>query len=586
MDTPNSTSLFDPEGALSKAQSAYESSQNELLQKLIDRQEKKDVPWFSLAGALLRPTRTGSFGESLGSASDVLGQWQEQQKKDELPNAQMRAQVTKSILDSAYDKTAMNALAKITGMQPTDVASTINNGQMPPLSTSQFTQLQSMVPLFAKSPTYGPIIKTMVEFQNQNTKNDIERQKLEGEINSHDKQALEFLSNYNLNDPSGLPLVVKGVIETLSPKAKSLLMPTTQPVEAKQTNQNTLALTTPVAPPTNIPSTPLDSTTGGIPTGLPSMASVVPKPMASTPTSPLPQGMTPTAPANLNPTQLAQLGVLQSGDVGPNKNPVTNLRPDLQASPSMTQQNVFAPSNVGPKQAGEASAKLMEETQKSDLEDAVKKAQYFLNQTKDVTNQKFLQAQRLEQLTSNPKIWGILNTKEGDSLLTKAIKVVGQLADEGVGLNLNQFSAKIGLPVTSVYKNAVLNDTDKQQLAEALRILSSMRVQTAKEKPFGAAPSNFEDKIQLGAMPSEADLPKTVAAYAREQQLIAKYLESHNAGLYADKKMYEDQFKSPYPFRYYFDPNRRDSPFNVIENKYLRDRQALYKFLDKEYGVK
>jgi len=567
----------DPQGALSKAQSDYEKSQQELLQKLVNRESNKDIPWFALAGALLKPTRTGSFTESAGNVGDVMGQWQEEQKKQELPNAQMRAQITKSILDTAYDKSAMQGLAKITGMQPNDLVSSINNGQFPTLSSGQFTQLQSAYPLYSRSPTYGPIFKTMIDFQNQNEKNRIEQGKLTTDIDAHDKSALESLANYNLDDPSKLPSSVKAIIETLSPKAKAMIMPKAPENAEESAVIPKPAVTAPVAPQANVVPTPLSEANAfpmpaGIPTGMPNVPSAA-KPIVPAPSTPLP--------ANVTPAQLSQLGL----DVAPNKNPLANLRPDLQPTP-MAQQNVFTPPNLGPKPTAEAQAKLLEEQQKADIDTSTKKAQYFLDQTKDITNQKFLQAKRLEELSANPRIWGLLNSREGDSLLARGAKIIGQLADEGVGLNLNQFSARIGLPVTSIYKNAVLNDSDKQQLAEALRILSSMRVQTAKEKPFGAAPSNFEDKIQLGAMPSESDLPKTIASYAREQQMNAKYLQQHNAGIYADKKAYEDQFKSPYPFRYYFDPNRKGSPYNVVEDRYLRDKQALYKFLDKEYGVK
>jgi hypothetical protein len=559
----------DPQGALSKAQSDYERSQQELLQKLVNRESNKEIPWFALAGALLKPTRTGSFFESAGNAGDVMGQWQEEQKKQELPNAQMRAQITKSILDTTYDKTAMNALSKITGMQPNDLVSATNNGQFPALSSGQFTQLQSAYPLLSRSPTFGPVVKSMIDFQNQNEKNRIDQGRLTSEINAHDRESLALLVNFNLDDPTNLPSSVKAIIETLSPQARAMIMPKA-PEKAGEPPLSG-AVTAPVTPQANVVPEPIPQYNAyPIPTGMPNAnPPSAAKPTTSAPTSPLPA-----------PALISQL-VLGQRYITPNNNPVT----DLQASP-MVQQNVFAPSTLGAKPTAEATAKLLEEQQKADIDASTKKAQYFLDQTKDVTNQKYLQAQRLEQLSANPRIWGLLNSKEGDSLLAKSAKIIGQLADEGVGLNLNQFSARIGLPVTSIYKNAVLNDSDKQQLAEALRILSAMRVQTAKEKPFGAAPSNFEDKIQLGAMPSESDLPLTIASYAREQQMNAKYLQQHNAGIYADKDAYEKQFKTPYPFRYYFDPNRKGSPYNSVEDRYLRDKQSLYRFLDKEYGVK
>ena len=37
----------DPQGALSKAQSDYEKSQQELLQKIVNRESNKDIPWFA-----------------------------------------------------------------------------------------------------------------------------------------------------------------------------------------------------------------------------------------------------------------------------------------------------------------------------------------------------------------------------------------------------------------------------------------------------------------------------------------------------------------------------------------------------------
>ena len=587
MDT-SLTSTPEPQGALAQAQAAYMATQQELLKKIMDRESNKDIPWFSIAGSLLKPTRTGALGESLGNAGDVMGQWQENQKKEELTNAQMRAQITKSILDSMIEQNAGQEFAKLANGSPTapttplptspvlappvnlnaPTEATSNPVQTPtaiqgtalaPATGSKIERYQSGFPTVGLSTKYGPVLKSMIEFENQNRNAENEAKKIklqEQDVNvklsDHDVSVLQKLENYDLRNLDNLPSSVKAMIHSLSPEAKQIL------------------LQAPVATSVNTTSTPVVSGATNT-TPLPS--------------GPLPNGMVPTAP-NLSPAVTSALN--SAGvNVAPNKSPMSGFHPELQPNQStMTQQGVFAPQGLGTKPVSEAQQKLLEEQQKTDIDNATKKAQFYLDQTRDVTDQKISQAQRLETLTKNPKIWGVLNSKEGDSIVAKGAKLVGQLLDEGANLNLNQFTARLGLPVTNLYNNATLDDTDKHQLAEAVRILSAMRVQTAKEKPFGAAPSNFEDKIQLGAMPSTSDLPKTVAAYAREQRLNAEYIAEHNKGIYADKKAYEEQFKSPYPYRYYFDPNRKGSPFNMTEDAYKQHRQALYDWLDKQYQLR
>jgi hypothetical protein len=498
----------------------------------------------------------------------------------------MRAQITKSILDSAYDRNASQQLSQLNGGQAPTLASVMPTMAPPvnptapaeattaPVATptavqgtplapaetpSKLDLLQKAYPSIALSQKFGPIAKSMIEFENQNRNAENEAKKIklqEQDVNvklsDHDVSVLQKLENYDLRNLDNLPSSVKAMIYSLSPEAKQIL------------------LQAPVATSVNTTSTPVVSGATNT-TPLPS--------------GPLPNGMVPTAP-NLSPAVTSALN--SAGvNVAPNKSPMSGFHPELQPNQStMTQQGVFAPQGLGTKPVSEAQQKLLEEQQKTDIDNATKKAQFYLDQTRDVTDQKISQAQRLETLTKNPKIWGVLNSKEGDSIVAKGAKLVGQLLDEGANLNLNQFTARLGLPVTNLYNNATLDDTDKHQLAEAVRILSAMRVQTAKEKPFGAAPSNFEDKIQLGAMPSTSDLPKTVAAYAREQRLNAEYIAEHNKGIYADKKAYEEQFKSPYPYRYYFDPNRKGSPFNVTEDAYRQHRQALYDWLDKQYQLR
>jgi len=56
--------------------------QNQALNELVSSLNQRQNPnWFSVAGALLNPGRTGSAGEALGSAATEVGRQQEQQQQ-------------------------------------------------------------------------------------------------------------------------------------------------------------------------------------------------------------------------------------------------------------------------------------------------------------------------------------------------------------------------------------------------------------------------------------------------------------------------------------------------------------------------
>jgi hypothetical protein len=89
--TPQQTTPPSPlTSPFQEQQSKLDSISAQIQNQLEKGSSAKDVPWFALAGALLSPTRTGAFGESLGNAANVMGQYQAEQKKQELPNLQAR----------------------------------------------------------------------------------------------------------------------------------------------------------------------------------------------------------------------------------------------------------------------------------------------------------------------------------------------------------------------------------------------------------------------------------------------------------------------------------------------------------------
>ena len=84
---------------------------------------RQNTNWFNIAGALMAPTRSGSFGESVGNAATVYGKQQEEQEARALPIAQMRAQIAGQKYKFAQEEQARRLgaqfLADDGGEQPT-----------------------------------------------------------------------------------------------------------------------------------------------------------------------------------------------------------------------------------------------------------------------------------------------------------------------------------------------------------------------------------------------------------------------------------------------------------------------------------
>jgi hypothetical protein len=96
-------------------------------QAILDRQaaQSSKTPWFQIAGALLNPGRTGSFGEAVGNASNVMAAHQNEQQKMQLPMAKMRLDLLRSKADIERQMGAQQAFTGlIGGQQPTPSTST------------------------------------------------------------------------------------------------------------------------------------------------------------------------------------------------------------------------------------------------------------------------------------------------------------------------------------------------------------------------------------------------------------------------------------------------------------------------------
>jgi murein DD-endopeptidase MepM/ murein hydrolase activator NlpD len=77
-----------------------------------------NIPWFKISAALADPGRTGSAAEGFGRAMGVIGQQQEEEQKNALPIAQMRAQLAGQKFQMGQQAKAMEGLQAMTGGVP------------------------------------------------------------------------------------------------------------------------------------------------------------------------------------------------------------------------------------------------------------------------------------------------------------------------------------------------------------------------------------------------------------------------------------------------------------------------------------
>jgi hypothetical protein len=108
-------------------QKQYSESVNKVLAALENR---GGTNWFQIAGALANPGRTGSASEAFGRAMDVVGQQRQEEEKNALPVAQMRAQLVGQKYQMQKEQESEKALlGALGGGNAADIMQTISSPQ-------------------------------------------------------------------------------------------------------------------------------------------------------------------------------------------------------------------------------------------------------------------------------------------------------------------------------------------------------------------------------------------------------------------------------------------------------------------------
>jgi hypothetical protein len=149
--------------------------QNQALNELVSSLNQRQNPnWFSVAGALLNPGRTGSAGEALGSAATEVGRQQEQQQQQAPSIAMIKAQLLGQQYQMGLKQQGMNLLSNIMGGEsPQEALKSLQTGNVAP-SVARMATPQQIVALMSVDKDMGNALKTGVELQQTDMKNAIE----------------------------------------------------------------------------------------------------------------------------------------------------------------------------------------------------------------------------------------------------------------------------------------------------------------------------------------------------------------------------------------------------------------------------
>jgi len=135
------------------------------LQKVLSSLEGRNkTNWFSIAGKLLQPGRTGNAYEGFGGAAEELGRQQEKQEEQEPTIAMMRAQVAGQQYQVKNESKALGLLADAMGTNTQTLATHLTNGTLPSNAISRVTP-ELLAATEYLSPKIGSIVKNVFDME-------------------------------------------------------------------------------------------------------------------------------------------------------------------------------------------------------------------------------------------------------------------------------------------------------------------------------------------------------------------------------------------------------------------------------------
>ena len=224
-----------------QAKSEYLDALNRVSQA-IDAQSEQKFPWFEMAGAFLNPGQSGSFGEGLGRAAGVVGQYQQRQQANAVPLAQMKMALAGQKYEVENKARALQLLGAALGTTPEIAAKALQAGAIKPgsITPELYAQISQL------SPEVGSLVKNIFDMQSkvaEQVREDLKAGMSMAELRAKYGTAVDSLIPANMR--SALPQPAAAPAQPAVPPAQPAVPPA-QPVAVLPSAVG--ATTQPVAP--------------------------------------------------------------------------------------------------------------------------------------------------------------------------------------------------------------------------------------------------------------------------------------------------------------------------------------------------
>jgi len=472
---------------------------------------------FQVGAALLDPGRTGNFGEALGRASGVIGQYQEKQQEAQLPIAQMRAQLAGQKYEVENQGKALQLLSSTLGVAPAQVEAALSSGNVTPDVAAKLAQIYPMVAQL--SPKVGEIVKGTFTMQNEMGKLGLDRERFVAEQDQ--RKVTNAVKDRELGMTEADLIAKYG-------DAVVAIMPGGQRFAG---SKPAAPVVQPPAPAAALP---------GAPAALPGAA----------PTT------IPGAPA---PPPVVMPLVAQQ-QAGPPPAPAVTAQPPMPTPGQMPKPNDL----------GGMPLQSQAEIQKQRVQEADKsfnaKRDEILNYTPQLLESSNTNLKQLNDIaTRKPQIFAMMQNEGLISGLMTA-------AQEGVQAQAGQYNVRVGLPVKDFLQRVKLSPEDQQSVRDVSRILGTEFLSNVKANKglLGVNPTDNDARLLQAPMASIDDSSRAVQLWARQQLLLNKQREA----LYGAYDGYTSKAGPAASPRQFFSPG---SVYEKINKDYADYRMQLFR---------
>lgn len=481
------------------------------INETLDQRTNQPMNWFNVAGALLKPGRTGNVSEGVANAADVVGAQIERQRQEQLPVAQMKAELLGKQYQVGRQQQGTKILGSILGTDPSIARQSLQSGNIP-AGISRLANGKQLTSLMYFDKDAGAALKAGIDVEQKQMENAIKLLDSGVDVskataNMSDEQKHEFIGNIDayrtmLGLPGPHTSNAKSLVEDPATKAKQAGIPVISGYRDTNTQSKLYQ-----------PS--VESGTPGVqPSGVP-----VAKPGTSMHEKGAAIDVDSSKLTDQHKQWLADNGYVQPM---PTKDPNHwQLASTIQKPAALSGTLVKRPDET-PAEFNARRAKV-EEPQ---IKDAAEVASGLSKIDTDTLMTSNTDLNELKKIAARPdanKIFGPLQLQGGETYAQAATKVAIQQFKQGMNVTAGSIHAGIGVNFEPVYQNLNLSPEQKVAAAKAQQIISQQVINNIianKTKAFGGSRvTNYQDQ-QLSALNANMEqLPKFIGAWATRRQV-------------------------------------------------------------------